>query len=98
MSSTGFTRQVSRRSFLAGTAAGAGLLGLSVTACGPKGSGSSSSDVTFWKPPVGELKWDTAFYKKLLQQSVGTEGKGELLVIPWENAETKYTATRSSRG
>ena len=58
MSSPAFAQPVSRRSFLAGTAAGAGLLGLSATGCSPKGSGSTSSDLTFWKPPVGELKWD----------------------------------------
>ncbi|SDT27386.1 ABC transporter substrate-binding protein [Microlunatus soli] len=87
----------SRRSFLAGSAAGAGLLGLSLTGCSPKSGGTTSSDLTFWKPPVGELKWDTAFYKKLLKKSVGDKGKSELLVIPWENAETKYTAAFASK-
>lgn len=97
MSTATFAPSISRRSFLAGSAASAGLVGLSLTGCSPKGGGSSSSDLTFWKPPVGELKWDTAFYKKLLQKSVGDAGKAELLVIPWENAETKYTAAFASK-
>lgn len=83
------TQSVSRRGFLVA----AGALGLTAAAaCG--GGGGSSDALRFWKTPVGELKFEKTFNEEAIaafkKAKNGTDV--DLLIIPWDNALTKYTA------
>lgn len=86
---------ISRRRFLAlaGALGGAAALG----GCGGGGGGSSSSKVTYWVPPNAELSRMQAFLDgvKTGYQKAHSGATLDNVVVPWEDALTKYTAAFS---
>ncbi|MGO4681445.1 extracellular solute-binding protein [Microbacterium sp. 2MCAF23] len=53
--------------------------------------------MTLWKPPHADVDWEKSFFGGLTESAATPLGlKGSALIIPWETAETKYTASFAS--
>ncbi len=83
-----------RRTFL--QAVGAAGIGVALAGCGSSG-GSSSKKVTLWLTPNASDADMAAFTKRMATgfEKSDSGAKVSSLVIPWENALTKYTAAYS---
>jgi ABC-type glycerol-3-phosphate transport system substrate-binding protein len=94
MAQNGLEAAISRRRFLALAGAVGGAAALA--GCGG-GEGSSSKGLTYWVPPNAELPRMQAFLDGVKSEfEKGSAGaKLENVLVPWEEALTKYTAAYS---
>jgi multiple sugar transport system substrate-binding protein len=81
-----------RRGFL--QACGALGVGALAAGCGAGGAGSSSKELTFWLTPNASDAEMAAYVKRMATgfEKQGGGAKVTDLIVPWENALTKYTA------
>ncbi|MGS2617956.1 ABC transporter substrate-binding protein [Micromonospora sp. LZ34] len=92
MAQNGLEAAISRRRFLALAGAVGGAAALA--GCGGGGGSSSGNGVTYWVPPNAELPRMQSFLAgiKIGYEKAHPGAKLENVMVPWEDALTKYTA------
>lgn len=92
---------LSRRALFGGAAAAAAAFAAGCSPVNPSG-GSTGKDaahkgavsLSFWKPPGLDTNPENKFYNALTKSFASSHGGDQInhLVVPWDNALTKYTA------